>query len=218
MQRLIRFKSCKAALLLLFLALPQMGKAQEQPNRFSLMAGFSNSFDDPFCIWGAQYQRKLHKHWSVGISYSMWRLNAPGQDSDGRNKMPYVRVYPKMNDETTWKVNNIMWVFHYKFIDFYTYYQIHLSKRIKLVTGFGPSAAFGKNRVITYLWINPEPPVDVVIHTKNVNASYFGISQKNEITYSFLKDRVDAGLFLSGKYYFGLGHQIDLGFALGLNF
>ena len=84
--------------------------------------------------------------------------------------------------------------------------------------GLGMGGAFGKNRVVTSVWVNPEPPEDAVVGTKHVNASYFGLSQKTELTYSFLKGRLDAGLLLSGKYYFGLGHQIDLGFVLGVNF
>lgn len=123
-----------------------------------------------------------------------------------------------MNDASYWETGHVMWVYHYKFIDFYLYYQAQLSKRIKLTTGLGPGAAFGKNQVITKVWINPEPPKDALVWTKNVNASYFGLSQKNELTYSFLKGRLEAGLLLSGKYYFGLGHEIDLGFVAGFNF
>lgn len=123
-----------------------------------------------------------------------------------------------MNDDIILKANDVRWVYHYKFIDFYLYYQAQFSKRIRLTSGLGPGAAFGKNQIITKIWLNPEPPVDAVIWTKDVNASYFGLSQKSELTYSFLNGRLDAGLLLSGKYYFGLGPQIDLGFVAGFNF
>lgn len=123
-----------------------------------------------------------------------------------------------MNNSTHWEPGFVDFVYHYKFIDFYIYYQAQLSKRIKLSIGMGPGGAFGKNRVVTRVWINPEPPEDAVVSTKHVHASYFGLSQKTELTYSFLNGRMDAGLLLSGKYHFGLGPQIDLGFVLGVNF
>lgn len=123
-----------------------------------------------------------------------------------------------MNNSPHWEIGFVTLVYHYKFLDFYTYYQAPLSKRIRLTIGLGPGIAFGKNRVVTKVWVNPEPPEDAIVWTKDINASYFGLSQKTELTYSFLKDRMDAGLLLSGKYYFGLGRQIDLGFVLGVNF
>jgi hypothetical protein len=160
-----------------------------------------------FNITTFAYERKLNKNWMATLAI-------------GKSSLIDKPVTENLIDyDFTLNKDSLINRGLYTFIDLSLGYQILNWKGFSLTTSVGPSFTWGKNRYVTAISINPEPPMDALIFTEYRKKQYLGALANVNINYNFWKNRLRAGLFVTARYYPGIAiKQLDTGFQLGFNF
>ncbi len=186
-------------------------------NQLSVQTGYSyilsravsERTEGIFNIPGASYQRELRNHVGVKLTFSAWNPSfINGFKSD--------QTFFKMLD-TNQIVGSKLRLKGYKYVDFSAYYHYQFKTHHAYVV-LGPSFTFGTTQYITSYYLNPDPPVDMVIYTEDKKEVLLGIVGGLSYNVSFFKNRLSAGPFANFRYYPKLFPQLDFGIQVGYRF
>ncbi|MBK8684691.1 MAG: hypothetical protein IPN26_06685 [Bacteroidetes bacterium] len=154
---------------------------------------------------------RVFKNIELNIVISKWNSKNIGYS------IPNYISYGYPNDTTqlnNWKFRQIK----YKFIDLMIGYKLNLFQNTTLFLGLGPSFAFGTDNIIYQYYLNPSPPNDLLIWTRNISNKQIGIVAKANPSYHILKKRINIGVLLQFRYYPNTLAQREIGITIGYNF
>lgn len=180
-------------------------------NFYPGVTGRKFKLDDQF---GIGYERKLNTKIAMNICFSKWYVG-------NAETIPYYRWECTSLDKSC--EQQIVFRRNYKFIDISTTYSVFRSQKygqVNLQLGIG--GVWGVNRRIDTILLPVIEPYDYYeVKGHNENAIYFGLIPGLIYDYFLWKKRINIGLHLKLRKYFGSSEaplQGDRGLHIGFSF
>lgn len=204
----------KAILFILLLTCITITSAQYK-NTFELgLGGYSlgGSVTYPnnelYSVFNAKYQRSLNDKWGIIANYTTASIT--GWAFDFENFIADTNAVGKIESRL-----------RYQFLDLGISYKAVKYKNHSLSIGVAPSVAWGKNAYKTKLILAPggvDGQGDIIdVQYMHKKEAYFGGVASIDYNYSFLKDRLQAGLSFYVRYYAGnMPSMYNYNFHLGV--
>jgi|GEM_PF-1302343 len=162
---------------------------------------------------GISYERKILKHWSLGIGYYYWRHIS--MEKLERNVLIFegdIHKAPQVGD-LYYRVN-------YKMFDVTVgYFRNIINTQNVLSAELGISYIKGTNEIISFYTVYPQGAPDALLDFNRRKIDYIGIVPQINYDHLFLKNRVNAGFGFKRRIYFGWSQPYyELAAHLGVNF
>lgn len=168
----------------------------------------------PFAQIGIYATCRIYKNIGVGLGYSQWN----------RSKLFVINKHHGLQETSSTNyipiVGQLESRYDFKMADGYINYQHNLFNSAHYVYAqLGLSYCWGINEYLDLYWRNPEPGGDVIAFYRQESASYWGIIPGIGYNYYFLKNRLNVGMLIRGRYYrYRTPMQLDMALNIGVNF
>lgn len=165
---------------------------------------------DIAALVGGSYERRLSRNFSASLGYFQWRRYIRGGFKTEIAEYPYDRHVSR---------GDIVSRTGYAMVDMSAFYNCNIYKQKHfLKAGTGVSYTWGWNRFVGeqqqysffHGWVGPYEIEKV---------GYWGVVPQLSYDYVFLKNRMNIGADVRGRYYLHVpNHQYDIGIHAGVNF
>jgi hypothetical protein len=179
---------------------------------YQLGVNYDESRAMQFLTVGGTFERRIYKCWFAGATFMQWKSLAYTQDNPYFIKYPY-RV-------TGLNIGDVYDRLNYKMIDIYGFYRYNIGHHRHFITaGVGVTHCWGTDEAIEFIYINPDPPHDVVVELSDAKANYWGAMPFLGYDFLFFRNRFVIGPDIRAKYYIHRSPaEYDISFHLGVNF
>ena len=165
-------------------------------------------------VIGISFERKIHRKFGLGASYSQWESWLGGGPSGYK-----LEVWEPLTVLDTAR-GTLECRIGYRIVDVSIFYTQNLYKERHVIkAGLGVSYCWGENRYIVKQYHTGIPYWGDYGESRIEDVGYGGIVPQISYDYNFLNKRVNVGCDIRARYYSGIEvAQYDLGFHVGVKF
>ncbi len=161
-----------------------------------------------FNSFAAEYSRTF-KPVVVNLTYSQWNNRVFNTNYN------FAGVH--LGEDTSEWVGSLWFRYNYRFFDMSALYKFEI-KKIAISGGAGPSVTWGINSYVSGFFYSVGGIPDYVFWTDAKKDTKLGLVAVINAQYSFLHDRISAGLICKKRWYPHYFSQFELGLQAGVNF
>lgn len=159
--------------------------------------------------FAVDYSRRFN-HIIVDVAYSQWNARIFNSSYN------VAGVFLFAKDTSEW-IGSPWFRYNYRFVDIIGSYQF-MKRRVTIAGGAGPSLTWGTNTYVSGYYFSGSGIPDYVIWTDAKKDNRFGLLAQVNAEYTFLHERMSAGIIFKERWYPDYFHQFEFGIRAGLNF